>query len=147
MNENNENNAVVQDNPDNVVAEIEDNLVNRLNENNADNLVHTAENQTIEVMPLQIDTALRMIPEFHGNRDELHKFITCCDIVAGTCSLRGDAESLVNVIKTKLCGSAYNLVKYKTFADWAALKIILQAQYLEHRTIAQLQTKLVNSRQ
>lgn len=103
--------------------------------------------QENQIMPLQIDVALKMIPEFHGSRDELHKFIACCDIVSVSCTTRADRELLLNVIKTKLSGNAYNLVKYKTFASWDELKIILQEQYLEKRTIAQIQTELLTSKQ
>ena len=120
-------------------------------EDNADEAINLDNFFNVEIedneMPFQLDSALKMIPEFHGNRNDLHKFLACCDIVAASCTTQNHQESLINVIKTKLCGAAYNLIKYKNFATWADLKPILQQQYLEKRTIAQLQTELVNSRQ
>lgn len=98
-------------------------------------------------MVFSVDLALKMIPEFNGNRENLHKFIACCDIVHPTATTRAESQQFLNVIKTKLSGSAYNLIKYKEFASWDELKIILQDQYLEKRTIAQIQTELLNSRQ
>ena len=87
-------------------------------------------------MSFQIDTALKMIPEFDGNKGNLHRFLTCCDIVADTATTAAQKESFLNVVKTKLTKSAYNIIKYKTFDDWDSLKTILQSQYLERRTIA-----------
>ena len=98
-------------------------------------------------MPLQVDHALKMIPEFSGDRENLHKFLVCCDIVNVQATSKTDKETFLNIVKTKLCGSAYNLIKYKTFTTWPELKLLLQGQYLEKRTIAQIQTELLNSRQ
>lgn len=98
-------------------------------------------------MAYQLDTALKMIPEFDGRKENLHKFIACCDIVGKGATTRDHKESFLNVIKTKLSGSAYNLIKYKTFESWDGLKTILQNQYLEKRTMAQIQSELLNSKQ
>lgn len=98
-------------------------------------------------MVFSIDLALKMIPEFKGDRDTLHKFIACCDIVHPMATTRAETQTLLNVIKTKLSGAAYNLIKYKEFATWDELKIFLQEQYLERRTIAQIQSELLNCRQ
>ena len=98
-------------------------------------------------MAFQIDIALKMIPEFNGNKENLHKFIACSDIVGASATTREQKETFLNVIKSKLCGSAYNLIKYKVFDSWEQLKIILQQQYLEKRTIAQIQAELINSKQ
>lgn len=98
-------------------------------------------------MVLDVNLALKMIPEFHGDRENLHKFISCCDVVSAMATTRNDAEMFMNIIKTKLTGVAYNLVKYKTYESWNELKVILQEQYLEHRTFAQIQTELLNSKQ
>ena len=101
--------------------------------------------EIVAAMPLQVELALKMIPEFNGDKQNLHRFICCCDIVAQTCTTQANHATLLNVIKRKLSGSAYDIIKYKTFEDWASLKIILQSQYLEKRTIAQIQTELLSA--
>lgn len=98
-------------------------------------------------MVFSVEMALKMIPDFSGNRENLHKFLACCDIVSPMATTRADKEMLLNVIKTKLSGSAYNLIKYREFATYDDLKLILEEQYLERRTMAQIQTELLNCRQ
>lgn len=100
-----------------------------------------------ETMTYSLEIALKMIPSFDGNREELHKFLTCVDIVYGMCTTNAHKTSLLNVTKTKLAGPAYDLVKYTTFASWAELKVKLEQQYSEKRSIAQIQTELLNIRQ
>lgn len=96
---------------------------------------------------LNIDVAIKMIPEFDGDRSSLSRFIMCYDIVDEELYPETDDELILNVIKTKLSGSAYNAIKHKYFADWKALKKILKDQFSEKRTIAQIQSALLNVRQ
>lgn len=98
-------------------------------------------------MAFSLETALKMIPEFNGDRDKLHRFITCCDIVGETAINNVERNQFLNVIKCKLTGPAYNIIKYQNFATWDALKLSLQNQYLEKRTIAQIQRELLSSKQ
>lgn len=98
-------------------------------------------------MAFTIEIALKMIPEFNGDRDKLHRFITCCDIVGETIVNNVERNQFLNVIKCKLTGPAYNIIKYKEFLTWEALKLALQNQYLEKRTIAQIQRELLGSKQ
>lgn len=96
---------------------------------------------------LHIETALRMIPEFDGKREEFHKFVSVCDMISSDMSAAADAPMLLNLIKTKLSGQAYNIIKYKNFRNWNELKTILQEQFLERRTVAQLQIELLAIKQ
>lgn len=100
-----------------------------------------------EEMPFSVEIALKMIPEFNGDRNQLHRFITCCDIVGASVTSQVQTAQFLNVIKCKLTGTAYNVIKYRDFLDWASLKLELQNQYLERRTIAQLQRELLGNRQ
>ena len=100
-----------------------------------------------ETMTYSIEIALKMIPEFSGIRDDLHKFLTCVDIVYGMCTTNAHKTSLLNVVKTKLSGQAYDLIKYSTFASWTELKTKLENQYSEKRSIAQIQTELLGIKQ
>lgn len=100
-----------------------------------------------EIMPFQIEIALKMIPEFSGERRELHKFLSCCDIVYNTATTRAEKDSFLSVVKTKLSGLAYEIVKYGEFDNWEILKPAIQNQFLETRTIAQIQLELLSTRQ
>ena len=99
-----------------------------------------------ETVPLEKDFALKFIPEFSGKRDELHKFINCCDLLDQNYN-ELDSILFINIIKSKLTGAAYNVTKHKEFNTWDELKEILRDQFLEQRTYAQLQTDLVTSKQ
>lgn len=94
-------------------------------------------------MPFHLDVAIKMIPEFDGSKVNLHRFISCCDIVKKTATTAANQSSLLDVIKTKLTGSAYNIIKYNEFDTWDDLKESLLEQYLEKRTISQIQSELI----
>lgn len=96
---------------------------------------------------LDINMALKIIPEFSGNRSEFHKFVSCCDIMSTSLTSDADKALLAKIIITKLSGPAYHLIKYKSVTKWADLKVLLQEQFLESRSIAQLQLELLNCRQ
>lgn len=98
-------------------------------------------------MSYSIDIALKMIPEFAGDRNELHKFITCGNIVNAMCTTNTAKSSLINIVKTKLSGSAYDIIKYKQFDSWDDLRAELEKQYGEKRSIAQIQSELLNIHQ
>lgn len=97
-------------------------------------------------MAFTLDSCLKIIPDFSGNRSELHKFLSCCEIVVNSTKPE-DHPVFLNIVKTKLSGLAYNLIKYKTFASWTELKKCLLEQFSDSRSIAQLQSDLINARQ
>lgn len=110
--------------------------------------VFIVEPRIVETMPkLNVDFALKLIPDFNGDRKDFHKFASCCDIVNTDLSQAADKQLLVSIIKSKLSGPAYNVVKHKTLADWDELKVSLQEQFLETRSIAQLQSELIRAKQ
>ncbi|KAG5883770.1 hypothetical protein JTB14_027312 [Gonioctena quinquepunctata] len=88
-----------------------------------------------------------MIPYFDGNRENIHKFLTCCDVVWEVATTRAQQVMSMHIAKSKLSGSAYNVIKYKVMNDRPEFKLVLQNQYFERRTIARIQTELLSSRQ
>lgn len=94
-----------------------------------------------------MESALKLIPEFKGEREELHRFISCCNIVSANAISVTHKRQFINLVKCKLIGPAYNFIKYRDFTTWEDLRNTLQEQLLERRTIAQLQTELLSSRQ
>ncbi|KAG5866768.1 hypothetical protein JTB14_028970 [Gonioctena quinquepunctata] len=75
--------------------------------------------------------AIKMIPDFDGNRENLHKFLTCCDVVWKIATTRAQQVMFMHIAKSELFGSAYNVMKYIVMNDWPEFKLVLQNQYLE----------------
>lgn len=96
---------------------------------------------------LNINIALKIIPEFCGDRKTFHKFVSCCDIMNTELTSPADQMQLVHVITSKLSGTAYDITKHTQFLNWPELRTHLQSHYLETRSVAQLQSELINSRQ
>lgn len=97
---------------------------------------------------LSVELALKVIPEFSGIKSDFHKFLNCCDAMFSDGKLsESDNQLFLIIVKSKLSGNAYSLTKYKESNNWPDLKKILQDFYLEKRTVAQLQSELVNCRQ
>ena len=99
------------------------------------------------IMLLNVDTVLKIVPEFNGSPDKLHKFITCAEIIYKPLISNEDKISFLELLKTKLSGRAYDVVKYKDFDDWNQLKQELSKQFTETRSIEQLQVQLVGMTQ
>jgi hypothetical protein len=114
---------------------------------NSLSLYETSDATDQSKMPFSIEIALKMIPEFKGSKEQLHKFLTCCDIVFDTAITDAEQTTFLSVVKTKLCDQAYNLIKYKTINNWAELKTLLKDHYRERRTMAQIQMELLTCRQ
>ncbi|KAJ8914119.1 hypothetical protein NQ315_016194, partial [Exocentrus adspersus] len=98
-------------------------------------------------MSFTTEFAFKIIPHFDGDRQNLHKYISCCQVVWDSATTRANQQMFLNIAKARLSGPAYNLIKYKNINDWDSLKTVLQEQYLERRTIAQIQRELLSTRQ
>lgn len=102
---------------------------------------------THTIMPFQSDFAFKIIPEFDGTRENFQKFLSCCDVVNKTATTESDKKVLLQIIESRISGKVFNLIKYHPYASWEELKVVLQNQFLERRTIAQLQAELISCRQ
>ena len=80
---------------------------------------------------LNINTILKIISDFDGIPSLLHKFINCCE----------------KILSSKLSGKAYELIKYNTYNSFKDLRVDLQTQFLETKSLEQIQNDLVNIRQ
>lgn len=94
-----------------------------------------------------IHLALKIIPNFSGESSELHKFISCCEIIYEPLQKDEDRLQFLNVLKAKLNGPAYDIVKYKNFTTWSELKLELKRQFSIKRSVEQLQIELINCKQ
>lgn len=95
---------------------------------------------------LNLDVALKIIPDFDGSTDRLHKFLLCCDMVYNGL-LHTEYEKFLNLIKTKLSYKAYDIVKYTDYGTWKELKDELKNKFQCSKSIEQLQIELINIRQ
>lgn len=100
----------------------------------------------VKMSVLNVDVALKIIPEFDGSSDRLHKFLLCCDMVYSGL-MQTESDKFLNLVKTKLSHKAYDIVKYTDFNKWQDLKAELKAKFQCTKSIEQLQIELINIRQ
>lgn len=95
---------------------------------------------------LTLPEALRLVPEFDGNKAQLHQFINACETVL-TLIAEENKVNFFKVLKLKLKDKAYDIVKYDTLKDFDELRIKLMNQFLETRTLETIQMELVTVKQ
>jgi hypothetical protein len=93
--------------------------------------------------------AFKAIPEFSGKSEELYRFTNICDSINKKLIEEEDKEDLVAIIKCKLVGPAYDVVKYDndSMKEWADLKKTLQENFMELISSEQLQAELLQAQQ
>lgn len=95
---------------------------------------------------LNIELALKIIPEYDGSPTTLHRFISCCEIIQKPLKSEENAN-LINLLKVKLTGKAYDVLRYKDFKTFRELKSEFQKQFGETRSSAQIQLELLQNSQ
>ena len=95
---------------------------------------------------LKLEQAAKFVPEFNGKRDDLSKFISCGDFAIENVS-NSYKYLLFEIIKNKLVGDAYNIVRFKDVESWEQLKVALHDKYGEKKNIAHLQLEVSSARQ
>ena len=97
---------------------------------------------------LNVDLVLKLLPEFNGqDRSELDRFLNICDTINDDLCPEAEEPLLLTIIKSKISGIAYNSIKYKDIQNLEGLKSILKNNFAETRTIAQVQSEIINSKQ
>lgn len=126
----------------------DDNIVFEESSQN-NNLNNNIELNIKDNMYCQIDTVLKIIPEFDGSSNKLNNFIDNCDIASKRLDKKvfEDETIFLDLIKTKLKDKAYNVIRYKKISTYAELKKELNLQFSDSRPVEQLQAELVNLRQ
>lgn len=102
----------------------------------------------LEIMTSSLDPkyVLRLVPSFSGNSNELHKFISSCEFIHKTLPQQ-DHGQFLELIRLKLDGKAYHLMKYKTLDTWSNFKKLLENEFSDTRSIGHLQMELSSNRQ
>lgn len=98
-------------------------------------------------MGLNMETMLKIIPDFDGNSTKLHKFIACCETVHNPLEKESDKELFLSVLKAKLSGRAYDLVKFNDYTSWEELKKDINVNFSDTHSIEYLQVELVKAKQ
>lgn len=96
---------------------------------------------------LDISVMLKIVPFYDGKSDELHKFCTCADIIWSPLKDKSDKSLFLELIKTKLCGKAYEVVKYSDFENWTDLKNALSKQFIQRRSQGTVSAELIQINQ
>jgi Zinc knuckle len=95
---------------------------------------------------LSLGMAFKLIPEYNGNREELQKFISSCELSLNRIAAI-NKPLLFELIKTKISGKAYNVIRFRPVESWEALRLLLEEFFIEKRTVAILQLGLTTLRQ
>lgn len=148
-------------NADVVIENLNSNIINDntvvVNGENFNDLVGEISNQSIIKnfinsnsnlnMSLIINQFIKIVPEFDGNSCNLHKFLKCCDLIYKPLVAKDDKDTFLELVATKLNGSAYEIIKYNNFESWDELKSILKKQFEVNKSVEHLQIELVQANQ
>lgn len=103
-------------------------------------------NQEVIMTSLNIDSALKLIPEFNGSSLELDRFLHNCSLVFKSLAPTEEVN-FVNLCISRLTGKAFQIIQRKDFKKWDDLKLELKSQFRDTRTVDQLQVELINATQ
>lgn len=100
----------------------------------------------VNMTSLDPKLVLKLVPNFSGNTRELHKFISCSELIYKSLK-ETEIPKFLELVKLKLDGKAYDLIKYNELKTWKELKDILTSEFTETRSIGHLQLELATLRQ
>lgn len=92
------------------------------------------------------ELAIRIIPEFDGTNN-FSKFIEICQYFYKQIDVATESELFLQIIRLKLCGSAFETFKHKKFTDWKTFQEELKSHYLCSKSTQQLQRELISTKQ
>lgn len=105
-------------------------------------------NQVHSNMPLDMNLALRFIPEYDGSKScSVIQFISCCDALYTPLTTDNDQKQFTNILHCKLRARAYTILEYNPTYKWPNIKIELQKQFLDNRTYEGILSDLLNCAQ
>lgn len=96
---------------------------------------------------LTVSDAKSLIPEFNGNSEDLHRFLNICGMFQKEDTPEAEKTLFLQIIKTKLVGRAYEVVKYNDINTWKDLQKALQEQFMESRSRLSIQNEILSLRQ
>lgn len=90
---------------------------------------------------VSITEAKDMIPFFSGDKNELNRFIACCDDLFGRARDGRDQSLFFNVLKTRISGPPYDIIDYGGATNWTELRAGLLKKYKVSRSAAREELK------
>lgn len=99
------------------------------------------------IMSLNIDNFLKIIPMFDGKSTEVHRFLSCCQVVYTPLNNAETKKQFIELLKARTTGRAYDILRYKNFTDFETLSKEFQKQFLPKKSLGQLQIQLISARQ
>lgn len=95
------------------------------------------------IMPFDSKVALKIIPSMK-DKDDLHRFCRCVDIVWKPLVEKNDKKFCLDIIISKLEKSAYDVVRYRDFENWPDLKKALENKFVKRRSQGIVSTELIS---
>lgn len=98
-------------------------------------------------MSFSVDNFLKIVPMFDGKPSEVHRFLSCCQVVHAPLITPEARTQFIELLKARTSGRAYDVLRYKKFTDFDTLSKEFQKQFLPKKSLGQLQTQLISARQ
>lgn len=99
----------------------------------------------VEGIPL--NTILKFIKPFSGDRDKLTAFLRNCDSAISAAASSQEEDLILKYILSQLEGKAETACSIKDFDSWGSLKEFLKTQFGERKHYAHLLTELQDCKQ
>lgn len=94
-----------------------------------------------------LGTIERIIPTYTGKPEDLDYFIDTIDSIFQKMTTSENEDVVFNIVRTKIKGQAYNIIRSKTFYTWPQLKNFLILNLRKVRTIYECQKELATLKQ
>ncbi len=100
----------------------------------------------------ELNSLLQLVDKLSGKSEniklELDKFCNSVDLIHSQISAdKASVKLFLNLLKSKLYDSAYEVVRYKEFESWKDLKIALKKKFIIRRSQGVINSELINARQ
>lgn len=82
---------------------------------------------------------------FEGKSSEVHRFLSCCQVVHDPLTTPESKTQFIKLIKARTSARAYDIRRYKKFIDFDTLSKEFQKQFLPKKSLGQLQTQLISA--
>lgn len=103
--------------------------------------------ESLTMASLEYAEAHRDIPEYSGKNEDTHRFITICDMYYDGTFSSADQEKFFKLLKIKLHGEAYDLIKYDMCKNYVELRKLIQCRFTVHKSYEVLHAEMLQLKQ
>lgn len=100
-------------------------------------------NENTNKMSQSIDKMCKIIPSFNGKMLDYQKFNLAGNLVWTSLTSKDEKHKFMQLIKLKLDGQAFEVVRYKDFNDFEQLSLALETQFCKKRSAGTVSSELV----